>query len=459
MSLIKKVQKNIKKYQLLSSKETLILAVSGGMDSVSLLDIVYKIRKGNKIIVAHLNHSLRGRDSGLDQEFVRKLAEKYKLEFETKKVNVKKTAKKEKCNLEETARKERYKFLAQVVKKYKTTKILTAHHADDQVETVILNYLRGADYQGLSGMNFKNKNANNIFIVRPFLNIWRKDILKYQQKNNLSFRQDKSNSDIKIKRNYLRLKSIPELEKKDRNFKGRIWQESQRLKQKITYLEPKIRNIYQKIKEQEFHNAVILYACEFNQLDKVLKAEILKKALSAISDLKNISKKNILDVLKATKATKTGKTVILPNQLRVIIDYDNVILLKGAFSNLEIEKRKLKLGQNIISGSNLILRIGTGGKITKKFFSYDFDKINFPLYTRSVKPGDSFKPEGFRGTKKLQDLFVDLKIPQRLRKLIPVVVDRNDKIMGVLGIRQGQSSFVDKKTKKILKIGLERLKQ
>ena len=463
MDLLEKVKENIKKYKLFNSKEVLILAVSGGVDSVVLLDVCLRLKKKNKLVVAHLNHSLRGKDSDQDQKFVKNLAKKYKLKFETKKVDVKKIRRQEKGNLEEVARNERYKFLAKVAKKHKTSRIITAHHADDQVETVLLNNLRGAGPQGLSGMGFKSPMLHvtcSISLIRPLLNIWRKEILKYQKEKNLPFCEDKSNYNIKITRNYLRLKTIPFLEKQDKQFKKKIWRESRKIKDLSLSLKPRIDRIYKRVKEKESKNAIFLNLSMLNQLGNNLKAEVLREAIaSVLGDLKDIRKEHIISISAAVKNKNTGKKIVLPKKLQVVRDYDTVIMLNGIFKEKKIEKRKLRIGKNNIRVCGLGINLKIGDKLEKEGLNFDFTEVKFPIFVRSVLPGDSFKPKGLKGTKKLQDLFVDLKIPKRMRKLVPVIVDNNNEILGVLGIRQGKSAAISKKTKKILVIRFKKLEK
>ncbi len=470
MDLIKQTKENIKKYKLFRPKETLILGVSGGNDSVVLLDVLSKLTPLKLLVVAHLNHSLRGKDSDKDQEFVKNLAQKYSLKFETKTAKVANLSKAQKRNLEEVARNERYKFLAEIAKKYKTKKIVTAHQADDQVETVLLNYLRGTGPKGLSGMDFKSQitiDGNNFQILRPFLNIWRREIKDYQKKNNLAFREDKSNLNLEFRRNYLRIKIIPELEKQDKNFKTKIWQKSRQLKELMLSLDPEINKIYSEIKEKELPTAVSLNLFKFRLLGDNLKAEIFRKALFKIAgDLKDISQKHIMDFLETLK---TGKIIVFPRQLRVLIDYDKVVLLKGSFKKFQprtdcpldekIQKRELIVGRNRILESGLEIILTIAKFPDKKAFNFDFEKIKFPIFTRSVKPGDAFKMKNFKGFKKIQDLFVDLKIPQRLRYLFPIITDRNDQILGILGIRQGQEAEATKGTKRVLIIKFEGIKK
>ncbi|OIP23532.1 tRNA lysidine(34) synthetase TilS [bacterium CG_4_10_14_0_2_um_filter_33_32] len=463
MDLINKVQQNIIKRKLFDKKEKIILAISGGIDSIVLLDILHNLKQKYQfsIIIAHLNHGLRGKDADLDQKFVQEIAIKHGYRFETKKVNIKKISEKRKGNLEEIAREERYKFFNSIAKKNNINKIITAHHADDQIETVLLNFIRGAKSQGLSGMDFITRriiNKYEILVVRPMLNFWRKDIERYQKEHNLKFRLDKSNYDLRIRRNYLRHKLIPSFEKEDKNFKYKVFAKSILLRRLIKETESKIFKLYKKIEKKKLLGAVILDRNIFRKIDYSLKALILKEGFRQVSgSFKNISSKNIHDSLNLIESSEVGKMMILPGKLILLIDYDDLILFKDTLPKTKIKKRKLRIGKNVIKEADLFIKLSKKQKISANFFNYDFQKIELPIFIRSFMPGDRFVPLGFNGTKKVQDLFVDLKIPKRLRNLIPIIVDKNDKILGALGIRQGNLAVATKTTKKFLAIDFNKL--
>jgi len=194
----------------LPKKSAVILAFSGGPDSVYLLNKLLEIKKqhGLKVIIAHFNHKLRGKESGKDEAFSKKTAEKYKLIYETESSDIKKYAKENLLNLEEAARIKRYEFLEKLRKKYKAAAVLTAHHLDDNLETFIINLLRGSGIQGLKSMQIKNKN-----LLRPLLFIQKSEILQYLKSKKLKFQTDSTNSDKSLLRNEIRLDVVPVLKK------------------------------------------------------------------------------------------------------------------------------------------------------------------------------------------------------------------------------------------------------
>jgi tRNA(Ile)-lysidine synthase len=203
-----------------------LVGVSGGRDSVALLH--YLIEAGYKnLIVCHLNHQLRGRSSTVDARFVEKLAGKCDLKIEVAATKVRALAKKEKISMEAAAREARYKFFAETARRRKCKTIFLAHHADDLVETFLINLFRGAGAAGLTGMrevSTRRIDHVNLAIVRPFLGVWRKEIDIYVREHRIKFREDASNKNLNPLRNRIRHRIIPYLEKiLGRNIRPAIW--------------------------------------------------------------------------------------------------------------------------------------------------------------------------------------------------------------------------------------------
>jgi tRNA(Ile)-lysidine synthase len=203
-----------------------LVGVSGGRDSVALLH--YLIEAGyTNLIVCHLNHQLRGRSSTADSRFVERLAGKCDLNIEVAATNVRALAKKEKISMEAAAREARYKFFAETARRRKCKTIFLAHHADDLVETFLINLFRGAGAAGLSGMravSTRRIDHLNLAIVRPFLGVWRKEIDIYVREHRINFREDASNKNLNPLRNRIRHRIIPYLEKiLGRNIRPAIW--------------------------------------------------------------------------------------------------------------------------------------------------------------------------------------------------------------------------------------------
>ena len=203
-----------------------LIGVSGGRDSVALLHWLNSLGY-KKVVVCHLNHQLRGRSSDADAQFVEKLAGKYQVNFELGAANVRVLAKKKKISIETAAREARYSFFAKAAKRRRCHTIFLAHHADDLVETFLLNLIRGAGLTGLAGMrdvSSRHIDGVDLTIVRPLLSVWRSDIDKYVRECHLRFREDATNKNLATTRNRIRNRVIPYLEKiLGRNIRQNIW--------------------------------------------------------------------------------------------------------------------------------------------------------------------------------------------------------------------------------------------
>jgi tRNA(Ile)-lysidine synthase len=214
---LKKIEIKIleKLKEFLPKRSIVILGLSGGPDSVFLFHLLDKLSKLHplKIIVAHVNHLLRGVESNLDEKFVKKLTEGKNHFFYSLKKDIKKLSKTLKKGIEETGREIRYNFFYELAKKHKANFIITAHQADDNLETIIMNFTRGAGFKGLAGMKELESLTKKIQLFRPLLDISKNQILKYLKTSKIPFRTDKSNKDTVYKRNYVRHKIIPAFKK------------------------------------------------------------------------------------------------------------------------------------------------------------------------------------------------------------------------------------------------------
>lgn len=199
-----------------------LVGVSGGRDSVALLHWLLE-RGYRRLIICHFEHGLRGRTSKADANFVRRLALRHGLNFELDTGEVRTLARKRRQSLETVAREERLKFFQRVARRRRCSTLVVAHHADDQVETFLLNLFRGAGGRGLGAMRPRSS-IGSLVIVRPFLGVWRTEIDSYVQTHNLQFREDTSNAALTARRNRIRHKVVPWLEKQfDRNIRSTIW--------------------------------------------------------------------------------------------------------------------------------------------------------------------------------------------------------------------------------------------
>jgi tRNA(Ile)-lysidine synthase len=442
MKLLEKIKQNIKDYNLFSPDEKIILAVSGGVDSIVLLDILAKLHKN--LLIAHLNHGLR-KESFEEEKFIKELAKKYN----KKAILGKASLGKSKSNLEERARDARYDFLKEVAQRNKCSKIVTAHHGDDQLETVMLNYLRGTDIFGLSGMDFISR-SNGFLIVRPTLNILKEEIFDYQRKNKLAFMEDKSNYDLRFKRNHLRHTVFKNISTNERRI---LLDVISQIRERNSIYKDELKKLYKKSIFKKGQSFVALS----KEVEKFSSDIIFRLLTLAVADIKGESKNiysyTLNNLINNIKASKSGLEFHLSQDLTVLVERDCILVMDKSLRIEKVRKRKLYFGVNKIKECGLNIALSKN----KSIINLDKDSISLPLYVRSYKRGDKFLPLGMKGTKKIKDFFIDEKIPRRLRPCLPLIVDSKNVILGVLGIRFSDSGKITKNTKNV--VGLDYKKE
>ncbi|MBN2306418.1 tRNA lysidine(34) synthetase TilS [Candidatus Peregrinibacteria bacterium] len=368
-----------------------VVGLSGGMDSVVLTHILKSM--GYDIIVAHLNHQLRGPEADRDEAFVVALAKKWNLPYICKKAVIP-----ERENIEGSARHLRYSFLEAEREAYQADLIAVAHHFDDQMETIIMHQKRGAGLRGRRGMGLLTGK-----VLRPFIDIPRREIAAYAMQHQLEFVLDSSNYDLRLERNKLREELMPEL-KKLSGFEERMREISREAAIKLKLIE-KAKQSWKK----QFISGRKLDRTAFNQLDTDMKAEVLLDILGQ-EDIYGSTFNRLIDFIANGK---TGKELRIKT-LTFVIEYDSVRwYLKAP------KKLSKKPVEGAVQWGDYTIRVS---------------HIK-PLFVRPWKTGDRFQPAGMKGTKKLQDFFTDQKVPKYSRRQIPIIVDDQDAIICIGDLR------------------------
>lgn len=395
--MIAKIKKTISTYNMLSKGDRVLVALSGGPDSVCLLYVLREL--GLKLYIAHLNHGLRGKESDTDQRFCEDLGRRLGIPVYTKKVKIKKN--------EETGRNARYKFLEETSRRIGATKIALGHNADDQAETVLMRLLRGAGTRGLSGIP-----PVRGIIIRPLINVWREEILDYLKKKDIAYRIDSTNLGTDYFRNRIRHELIPYLSKYN----------------------PNIKNILR----NTGRNMAML---------SDIRQELIIRAGKKLGV--NLSSEHVDDILSM------NKEIFLPKGIVARKEYDKLVFFKKSPKKsfrveLPVPGKARIPKYNILISSMLCKK---PKKITRKSFEVmlDYDKISRPLIVRNRRPGDTFQPIGLRGKKKLKKIFIDEKIPERLRDTIPLVVSGKD-ICWIPGYRIGEKFKIDSNTVRVVRL-------
>ncbi|HLN19372.1 MAG TPA: tRNA lysidine(34) synthetase TilS [Patescibacteria group bacterium] len=300
-NIIKKFQNTIFSQKLFERGDKILLAVSGGPDSVTMLDIFAKLKNKYdlELAIAHVNYCLRGYASDSDEELVCKLAKKYSLRFFVSHPNFKNTS-------EDVLRNIRYSFFEKIRRQNNFDHISIAHNMDDQVETFFMRVIRGAGLQGLSAMKYKNEK-----IIRPLLNLNRKEILDYLKKNKLQYRIDKSNLESKYLRNKIRNKLIPFLEKKfNPQIKKTVFSSIENIAEDYSFIN------LETLKISSDKNT--LSVKKLSHLHPAIKKRSLLVAISKIKpDMKNVDSSHINEILKITDSKKNKRQIMKFNNLKV----------------------------------------------------------------------------------------------------------------------------------------------
>lgn len=327
-----KVLETIKKYNLIQSNDKLVLGVSGGPDSMCMLDTLLKIKKDEsnplnfEIIVAHVNHMIR-QEAKDDERYVEEYCKKNDIEFHKKSIDVKEMANNKKIGLEEAGREARYTFFDEVLKKVGANKIAIAHNKNDNAETVLMNLFRGTGVSGLKGI----LPCNGIYI-RPIIECERKDIEDYCEKNNLNPRIDKTNFDTLYTRNKIRNIVIPYLIKEvNPNIVEGINRLSELIYEEEEYFNKIIPQLYNKmlIKEDLKENLIIINQKEWNKQEKVIKSKIILYTISRlINTTKGIEKIHIEDIINLCEKN-VGNKFLTPNKhLKIMLKKGQIYFLK-----------------------------------------------------------------------------------------------------------------------------------
>lgn len=310
-----KVLKTIKKYNLIENGDKIILAVSGGPDSISMLDILNNIKNDKnidinfEIIVAHVNHMIR-KEASEDEEYVRKFCEKREIEFYSKSIDVQKMANNNKIGTEEAGRKARYEFFDEILKKTNSNKIAIAHNRNDSVETVIMHILRGSGISGLKGIEPRRERY-----IRPLIECERKEIEEYCYENNLKPKIDKSNFENIYTRNKIRNVVIPYIKNEfNENIVKTISRLSELVSEEEDYMDKQIKKIYKDILITEEKSEIQLDLRKFNNQEKVIKSRLILYTITRIfGSSEGIEKVHVEDIIKLC-SNNVGNKFLTPNK-------------------------------------------------------------------------------------------------------------------------------------------------
>ena len=471
--VLAKVAQTIAEHRMLVAGDAVLIAVSGGMDSVAMVSILQTLAMDFSIqlAIAHLNHSLRREESDRDADFVAEIAGRLELPFYIEKKNVNHFRHTARLSLEEAARALRYEFLEETAAGNGFNKIATGHHGNDNAELVLMNLLRGSGPLGLSGI----APVRDGKIIRPLIDLNKSEILDYITEKKLAFVTDSSNSDLSFRRNRIRHHIIPALEK---SYNPAVVDTINRLGSIMRSEDQWLEYIL----EKDYSRCTAVDACGFVNIDlncfkglaTAAKRRVVRRAIRSVkNDLRRITLLHVDAVLRLIDSRPGAGCLNLPDGILItlgaealtikketdltpastgkpdetaMIDYIYTIAAPGMISIKET-------GQSI-----KLSEIGTDElpdfeDIVPNIAFFDMDNLRFPLVVRNFRPGDRFSPLGISGTQKVKKFFIDHKIPAPQRRKCPLLLSR-DKIIWIAGHRIDNCAKVVSATSRIVKAEL-----
>lgn len=447
MKFEESVLNTIKKHNMLSFGDTVVVGVSGGADSTALLMALCALKQELNLspVVVHINHMLRGSEADRDCLYARRLAEENGLPFFFSECDVAEKARKEHISEEAAGREVRYDFFNSVLKECGGNKIAVAHNKNDSVETMLINLLRGSSLNGLKGISPVNGN-----VIRPLIECERKDIEAYLNERKIPFMTDSTNSENIYTRNIIRNVILPEMEKINPSFISTAYNSSAVIGDEESFLS-QITEEYAEKCISCFPDKVVLDLSAHNDLHIALKRRLVLRACELLTgSRRNISSENLSSVLSLSTG---GKTCF------------NNIFVERSYEKLEF-KSKPSYTEDFSFGVSAgeVLYIPSAEKayafeiipreqicnFEKNIIYLDAQKLG-QLCVRSRAEGDSFSPLGLGGSKKVKDFLIDIKIPRNERSRLPVLTS-DGAIAAILCLRPDEAFKITSDTKTILMI-------
>lgn len=456
------------------NKNTLsVVGVSGGPDSIALLNLMHRCEI--PVIAAHFNHQLRA-EADNDEAYVRRFTESQGICFESVKKNIRSLAKQDKRSIEEQARISRYEFLFDVAKKNQAKYVAVGHNADDQVETVLMHLLRGSGLAGLCGMSpiiVQTEWGEGVTLIRPLLSFWRGEIIEYCRTEKLDPVFDLSNNESIYHRNRIRHELIPVLTSYNPQVKMRIREMAEILQGEKEINEVAVQRVFGLISIVDEEPPLVLNASDYAIQSKGMQRALLRKAISRLlPDQRDVdfktterARKFITDGRNGT--TKLIKDLILErdggeisikraNDQKPLVKYPQVV------ERIKIEKEEM----GILLNPHWVLKITPEFPNLKKSTKIDDpyqavldeDQVHFPLMVRMQMPGDRFIPLGMQGhSVKLSDYWINRKLPQKYRKHYPLLCDQEE-IIWIPGFQPCEKARTTTRTTRVLHLSLSKNK-
>ncbi len=468
--LILKVTKTIEEYHMIHPGDKVIVAVSGGPDSLCLLDILNHIKQRFElsIIVAHVNHGIRQRESEIEARFVRLKSFHMDLPFEQLSVSVPAIAQEKALSIEQAGRTVRHRFLKKLLNKYQGQKIALGHHADDQVETILMRVIRGSGLQGLKGIPAKRNS-----FIRPLIDCSRQEIEAYCQRRKIAYCVDSSNREPMYLRNKIRQQLIPMLTKEyNPSIRKHLLQLHTIVQDELSSWDEITEQQYLKTIKEKYPSGIVLDSKKLIEWPVALQRRVIRKGLSHLRDyLADIQFNHVESIRKLCLINRGEKHLDLPGKIRVRKSYQSLEIGYAKHIKKTEKDKKFNIWEYELPLCEDKDYPQIGIKIIAERYDYtqsirrkcldstekdevyvDYDKLALPLKIRNRRPGDRFEPLNSKFFKKIKSYFIDRKIPLHKREMISLVVDDSGRIVWIVGFQIDERFKITEQTKRVLYI-------
>jgi len=455
---LQKIRRYIRQHEMLLGGEHVLIAVSGGIDSMVLLDIMTRIARTLRLelAVAHFDHGLRGEESQADAAFVVEQAKLRGLKTYVARGDVRKLASQYHMSVEEAARRARYQFLERVAHKHGYSVVLTAHNANDNAETVLLNLIRGTGVSGMAAIPPLRQLAEGILLGRPLLGVERDEIHAYAEEVGLSWCEDATNQSAQFTRNRVRHELLPKLVEFNPSIVSTLNTTAEIMRGMEQHLGSTVETAMKRVMIGETDENVELSINQLKHYLPAIQAELVQRMISRTFDLPPISYGAVERTLSLLWK-ETGSKVELGAGLSAVRDRDTLTVRYEPPPAVQVNK-SLQPGETVQTeyGTIITERMERGAVRFTRNSNIEFvdaDKVSENLTVRSWRDGDRFRPLGMGGEKKLSDFLVDVKVPLERKRSVLVVAD-GENIIWVCGLRLDDRYKVDQTTKNAIRLEL-----
>ncbi len=455
--LIDRLWETIQEKKLIEAGEIVVVGVSGGPDSMALLHGLWRLASegGWQVAAVHVDHQLR-ETSILDAEYVQARCHEWKIPLEIYSIDVPNALQEAGGNLQATARKLRYEAFRDAAEKFKAQKIALAHHADDQVETMLMRLIRGTGVGGLTGIPLRRPLYERE-VIRPLLEVTRKEIESYCSSQGLDAREDESNRSLRYTRNRIRLELVPELESYNPQFKQMMLNLAQVISDEEEVWAALVEETASHVIKEQGTKEVKLDLRKLSSSAVALQRRVIKLILSCLGQHEaDFSLDTVEQIRSLALQEAPSGSLDLPGGFVAVREYNVLHLFQR-----ELLKEKVSFSTLIAQvpgetylpdGRCLVAQISPTSQAFDRLATtavFDADLLTEPLLIRTRQPGDRMQPMGLNGSKKVKEIFIDRKVPRRLRDHIPLIV-HGSQIIWIPGVCRSSFAPVTAETKRFL---------